>query len=150
MSFRILLWLFIGSLSITSCSKEDVMERAEKEIQEYLELRGLTAERTQEGLYYVIEMPGSESKPDLGSRVTVFYRGALTNGNIFDSNFGRQPATFNLTNVIRGWQIGIPKFGRGGKGKLLVPPHLGYGKDGTFGIPANAVLIFDVELLDFE
>jgi FKBP-type peptidyl-prolyl cis-trans isomerase FkpA len=57
---------------------------------------------------------------------------------------------FPLYQLIEGWQIGIPKFGKGGKGKLLVPSRLGYGSSDRGSIPANSTLIFDIELLDWK
>ena len=65
----------------------------------------------------------------------------------FDSGVNSE---FGLFQVIEGWQIGIPKFGKGGKGKLLVPSRLGYGSKARGSIPANSTLIFDIELLDWR
>ena len=67
----------------------------------------------------------------------------------FDSTEGRDPYTTSLFNTIRGWQQGIPLFKKNGKGKLLVPSHLGYGSRDFGNIPKNSVLIFDIELLGF-
>lgn len=139
-------------LVILSCSddSEDVAARADKEIMEYLELRNLKAQRTEDGMYYIIKFPGSEEKPVLTSNVTVHYQGKLINGSVFDSSYGREPANFKLEDVIKGWQKGIPLIGRGGNIMLFIPPQLGYGNAAQQGIPANSVLIFDVELIDFQ
>lgn len=144
------LLLFISSLLFfTSCGKDQI-DLDREEIEEYLAANNLNAESTETGLYYVIEEPGSEDKPSLNNEVTVHYEGFLTNGNVFDSSFARgEPATFSLANVIRGWQEGIPFFGRGGKGLLLIPSRLGYGTRSQPGIPSNSVLIFRVEVIDF-
>ncbi|NJN77920.1 MAG: hypothetical protein HC803_05960 [Saprospiraceae bacterium] len=62
-----------------------------------------------------------------------------------------QPLEFGLNQVIRGWQIAIPMLQKGGKGTFYIPSGLAYGSRGAGGvIPPNAVLIFDVELLDFK
>jgi FKBP-type peptidyl-prolyl cis-trans isomerase FkpA len=50
--------------------------------------------------------------------------------------------------VIRGWQLGIPEFKTGGFGKLIIPSSLAYGPSGSGSIPPNAVLVFDVELIE--
>ena len=148
MNIRFLLFASI-LFFITSCGKDQV-ELDREEIEEYIAANNLDAESTETGLYYVIEAPGSEDKPSLRNEVTVHYEGFLTNGNVFDSSFARgEPATFSLANVIRGWQEGIPLFGRGGKGLLLIPSRLGYGTRSQQGIPANSVLIFRVEVIDF-
>ncbi len=137
-------------LSITlfsSCAKKNVQET----IQEYLDNNNLQAESTAEGLFYIIEEPGNDEHPTVSSNVTIDYKGTLTNGNQFDSSYDRgEPLVISLRNVISGWQIGIPLFGKGGKGKLIIPPSLGYGSNGQGSIPGNSVLIFDIELHDFE
>lgn len=105
------------------------------------------------GLLYYITEPGSAEKPDLNSEVTVNYVGAVTNGRIFDRS-SNGAVTFPLTNLIKGWQLGIPLVGRGGKIRLLIPSELGYGSQGScrFGqctICPDSDLVFDIELVDF-
>lgn len=133
-------------------SPELIQENA-MEIESYLASNGLTADVTQNGLFYIIEEEGDGTFPTLNNSVTVHYRGYLTNGDQFDSSYDRgAPATFPLRNVILGWQEGIPLFSKGGKGKLIIPHHLGYGCFPPNGsnIPAGGVLVFDVELIDFQ
>ncbi|HMP32549.1 MAG TPA: FKBP-type peptidyl-prolyl cis-trans isomerase, partial [Saprospiraceae bacterium] len=104
-----------------------------------------------QGVYIKIDNEGSAQKPNPGSTVTIHYRGTLTNGKQFDSSYDRgAPATFALGTLIQGWQIGIPYFGRGGKGTLIVPPNLGYGSRAQGDIPANSILVFDIELINFQ
>lgn len=95
---------------------------------------------------------GTEAIP--GKKVTVHYTGTLTNGQKFDSSLDRgQPFTFNLGSgqVIQGWDIGVAGMKVGGKRKLTIPPHLGYGERGAgAAIPPSATLLFDVELLKVE
>lgn len=149
---KLSLIMFAIVILLASCSEDsnEIAERADREIREYLALRNLEAERTDDGLFYIIHEPGSEEKPTLNSELTVHYQGKFINGRIFDSSYGRQPATFMMTGVIQGWQKGIPLIGKGGRVTLLVPPQLGYGDTPPPGIPANSVLIFDVELIDFK
>ncbi|MCX6127208.1 MAG: FKBP-type peptidyl-prolyl cis-trans isomerase [Proteobacteria bacterium] len=89
-----------------------------------------------------------------GKNVTVHYTGTLTNGTKFDSSLDRNsPFTFTLGagQVIQGWDQGFKGMKIGGKRKLTIPPTLGYGDRGVGGvIPANSVLLFDVELLKVE
>lgn len=137
--------------TIAGCTKvqTDYTETDRKIILDYIASHKLTAQVTASGMYYVIEKPGSTSHPNIYSSVTVNYTGSLSNDTIFDTTVGGSPATFALTGVIRGWQEGIPLFGRGGKGKLLIPSALGYGSVAQYGIPKNSVLVFDINLLDF-
>ncbi len=92
------------------------------------------------------EGTGDAVKP--GGTVTVHYTGWLTNGKQFDSSVGRQPITFPLGRVIKGWQEGIPGMKPGGVRRLKIPANLGYGAAGAGAdIPPNATLIFEVELI---
>ena len=135
---------------ILSCSKnKDYTQIDEDIIQEYIADNNLDAVATGSGLYYVIETTGNGVFPDLSSVVTVAYTGKLTDGIIFDQS-SSVGISFPLTNVIQGWQEGIPLFSEGGTGKLLIPSALGYGNNAIGSIPANSVLIFDIELLDVD
>lgn len=93
---------------------------------------------------------GQEAKS--GDVVKVHYTGTLTDGTVFDSSKDRgQPFTFTLGagQVIQGWDLGFEGMRVGGRRKLTIPPELGYGERGVPGaIPANATLVFEVELLE--
>ncbi len=135
----------------TGCKKEeDLKEKDDQIIREYLETHNLVAEKTASGLYYIIDVPGVFPKPSANSTVTVHYKGYLTNKSVFDSTEGDDPATFPLSGVIEGWQEGLQYFGEGGEGILLIPSHLGYGSSIMPGIPANSVLIFEIRLINVE
>ncbi|XOV88853.1 MAG: FKBP-type peptidyl-prolyl cis-trans isomerase [Pseudomonadota bacterium] len=104
---------------------------------------------TSSGLQYEIIEAGIGETPTAASRVRVHYDGRLVDGSTFDSSRQRgQPAEFGLNQVIAGWTEGLQLVSKGGRIRLFIPPELGYGPGGTGGIPPNAVLIFDVELLD--
>jgi FKBP-type peptidyl-prolyl cis-trans isomerase len=86
--------------------------------------------------------------PKADDMVEVHYTGWLTDGKKFDSSRDRgQPATFGVNQVIKGWTEGLQLMTPGARCKLVIPPSLGYGEGGTGPIPANATLVFDVELL---
>ncbi|OWY23716.1 peptidylprolyl isomerase [Sphingobacteriales bacterium UPWRP_1] len=122
-------------------------------IQNYLKKEGLTdkAQKTESGLYYIVETEGSGKQPDVNALVTVHYKGTLLNGTVFDSSYDRkEPLSFPLSGVIRGWQEGIPKLKEGGKGVLIIPSGLAYGSRDLGVIPSNSVLRFDVELLEVK
>lgn len=110
------------------------------------------AKKTESGLYYIIEKEGAGNNPQATSTVKVHYEGKFTDGKIFDSSIQRgQPIEFPLNQVIPGWTEGLQLLKPGGKAKLIIPPHLGYGENGYPGaIPPNSWLIFDVELIDFK
>lgn len=103
-------------------------------------------------LQIIDETVGTGTLVKAGDTVTVKYTGTLANGTVFDSTEkqGGTPATFPLGNVIQGWQQGIPGMKVGGKRKLIIPPALGYGAQGTGPIPGNATLTFEIELVDVK
>lgn len=146
------IFLIIILLAFTTCGKKKAEKQAktdEEIIQKYISDHKLNATATGTGLYYVVGTQGTGANPNINSEVTVAYTGFLVNGNIFDQSTAAG-ATFNLNSVISGWQEGIPYFKKGGKGTLLIPSALGYGSQEKSTIPANSVLIFDVQLLDVK
>lgn len=104
---------------------------------------------TASGLQYKILTEGTGKKPAEKDTVKVHYKGTLINGQQFDSSIDRgQPAEFPVNAVIKGWSEALQLFKTGTKVKLFIPPELAYGPTPRPGIPANSVLIFEVELLD--
>jgi len=135
------------------CKKDetDYAPIDKKIIEDYLAAKGLTATgSTASGIYYIIVKAGGLNHPNINSDVSVNYKGYLTNDTVFDESYSSgTPSSFALSAVIKGWQEGIPLFGVGGKGKLLIPSDLGYGAVAKTNIPAHSVLIFDIELVDY-
>ena len=120
-------------------------------IEKYLADSNLTAQSTSSGLYYIIEKPGGANHPNINSLVVANYKGYLPDGTVFDESYSSgSPTTFALNGVIKGWQEGIPLFGKGGKGMLLIPSRYGYGSEPPPGVRKNAVLIFDIHLIDIK
>lgn len=123
----------------------------QQQIEAYLAANSLTASKHASGMYYQVVMAGSGTTPNLCSVVSVGYTGKLTNGNTFDQ---QQLISFDLGRVIEGWKKGLQLIQKGGRIRLYIPPSLGYGSvdvkdnNGTVVIPANSVLIFDVEMFE--
>lgn len=110
-----------------------------------------TYQKAPSGLEYAVLEPGSGEKPKNGDRVFVHYTGWLTDGTKFDSSRDRnKPFDFVLGQgqVIRGWDEGVAMMPSGARWKLRIPPDMAYGPSGRGKIPANATLVFDVELLE--
>ena len=144
--------LSVTLLFLFSCEKRRIKKQKaedEKIITQYIADHHLTATATGTGLYYVINNQGTGIQPNSASTVTVNYRGYLTDGSVFDQSTSLG-VSFPLSSVIKGWQEGIPYYKKGGKGILLIPSALGYGAQASSKIPANSVLIFDVELLNVQ
>lgn len=105
---------------------------------------------TESGLQYKVIRNGDGPKPTADDTVKVNYEGTTIDGKIFDSSYKRgREATFQVKQVIPGWQEALQLMPVGSKYKLYIPPDLAYGAQGQGShIGPNAVLIFDVELLD--
>lgn len=115
-------------------------------IELYLQENNINANKTEQGLYYLIEEEGTGESPTANSNVTVAYKGYLLNGTVFDES-SSTGISFNLNQVISGWTLGIPLFKEGGKGKLFIPPSLGYGNQAIGSIPPDSALVFDINLI---
>lgn len=118
----------------------------------------MTRKRTNSGLEYEVLKEGTGANPRAGNTVTVHYTGWLDDngkpGKEFDSSFKRnQPFSFKIGigQVIQGWDEGVMSMKVGEKRRLFIPSNLGYGSRGAGNvIPANANLIFDVELISIS
>ena len=107
------------------------------------------AKKTESGLIIIESEPGEGDSPKATDTVRVHYHGMLADGTVFDSSVDRgEPTTFPLTGVIPCWTEGVQRIAVGGKSRLVCPPDLAYGPQGRPGIPGNAALMFEVELLE--
>ena len=169
MSRALYILLFCCSI-ITACKKDTTtgIEAAkaqaiidDKIIADYLAANpGLIAKRIDTtGVFYIVTQPGSGTALFTNStQVTVGYKGRLLpSGQEFISTDNIHPS-FVLSTVIKGWRLGIPQIKKGGIVRLLIPSRYAYGPYPqpevgksyglANGLPANAVLDFDIELFD--
>ncbi|MGF1572996.1 MAG: FKBP-type peptidyl-prolyl cis-trans isomerase [Sumerlaeia bacterium] len=106
---------------------------------------------TASGLQYKVLTEGEGKSPTASSNVTVHYKGSLMDGTEFDSSYKRnQPTTFNASQVIKGWTEGLQLMKPGAKYEFYIHPELAYGEATKSTIPANSLLIFEVELLEIK
>jgi FKBP-type peptidyl-prolyl cis-trans isomerase FkpA len=146
LSIILLLGIFFGA-----CKKDKPQSEIDEQvITNYLKANNLTATRDASGLYYIISEPGSGGSPAISSTITVKYKGYLTDGYVFDQTAPGKTFSYQLNYLIKGWIIGIPLLQKGGKGTFFIPSGLGYGGQNQSGIPANSVLIFEIELISFK
>lgn len=103
---------------------------------------------TESGLQYKVLKSGNGPSPVDTNTVEVHYRGTFIDGKEFDSSYKRnQTAKFGVTQVIKGWTEALKLMKVGDKFELYIPPHIAYGDQGRPTIPANSLLIFEVELI---
>jgi FKBP-type peptidyl-prolyl cis-trans isomerase len=138
-----------------------------KTIDAYVAEKGLTAQKTENGLYYVIENEGTGEATTPGTTMYVNYAGYLLNGTLFDTSWPEiakannmfseerpyEPLSVNvgMGQVIPGWDEGLMLLKKGSKAKFIIPSPLAYGENGAGAlIPANSILVFDVEVTDVQ
>lgn len=138
-----------------------------QKIEEYAQANGLDVQKTENGLYYVIDQEGTGPETTPGTTMYVDYAGYLLDGTIFDTsieslaqekgiyNAGRPyeplPVNVGMGQVIPGWDEGLMLLKKGSKAKFLIPSPLAYGENGAGSlIGPNSILIFDVEVKDVQ
>lgn len=102
---------------------------------------------TESGLQIKVLEEGMGVSPTAADVALVGYKGTLLDGTVFDEN---PQAAMPVDGVVPGFAEGLQKMKKGGKYRLWIPPQLGYGDQAAGPIPANSVLVFDVELHDFK
>jgi serine/threonine protein kinase/FKBP-type peptidyl-prolyl cis-trans isomerase len=144
---------------------KELLMKESKIIEKYILDKGLNAKKTESGLYYVIEKEGLGKTTTKGTTMYVNYSGYLLNGALFDtslSNIAKAnnifseerpyeplPVNIGMGQVIPGWDEGLMLLKKGSKARLIIPSPLGYGESGAGAlIPANSILVFDVEIVD--
>lgn len=136
----------------------DQKVKDEQTLQEYFTQNNLHPQKTTSGVYYTIEKQGTGEPVKNGQVVTVSYTGRTLDGKVFDSNtdpsMGHpEPFTFAVGqgSVIRGWDDALLQLNKGTKAKLFIPSTLAYGAQSPSpAIPADACLMFDIEVLKIE
>lgn len=138
-----------------------------KEIEKYISENNLQADRTESGVFYVIEKEGTGPEVEQGNTVHVDYTGYVLDGTVFDTSVESRARESNLYNqaknyspisfevgvgrVIKGWDEGLQRLRKGSVAKLIIPSPLAYGPNQRSEvIKANSILVFDVEVTDVQ
>lgn len=146
----------LGAMCLLSaCNKSSQSTGEDKETADYFKKlasqKDIIADGS--GLFYKILTPAPKgASPTKLSSVKVHYEGRLLDGTVFDSSYERgMPAVFGLDGIIKGWQVALLKMKKGEVWEIHVPYQLAYGESGMPPkIPARAILIFKIELIDFQ
>ncbi len=103
--------------------------------------------KTAQGILYEVLKSGSGARATVRSIVSVYYKGMLINGDVFDDNTTQgYPDAFRLADLIVGWQIALTQMCVGDLWRIYVPSQVGYGAMSVAGIPKHSTLIFEIEL----
>ena len=139
---------FFGKIQAEKSAKAN--EAGKTYLAENAKKEGVTT--TESGLQYEVIKSGTGAKPSQSDQVTVHYHGTLLDGTVFDSSVDRgEPASFGVTQVIKGWTEALQLMSIGDKWKLTIPSDLAYGDQGAGGmIGPGATLVFEVELLGIK
>lgn len=116
---------------------------------EFLRKKAIEAgvQKTAQGVLYEILQSGNGPKATIRNIVSVYYKGMLIDGKVFDDNTAQgYPDAFRLADLIVGWQIALTQMCVGDKWRIYVPAEVGYGAMSVAGIPKHSTLIFEIEL----
>lgn len=138
--------LSLAMISACKTYSEDEKLSFDEKINRFVKRSHISYEKSESGLYYFIENQGEGEFVKITDEVSFTYTGRLLNGKVFDAQFSKHPVTFNVKELIMGWQEAMLYLKKGGKAKLIVPPQLGYGDYDLEDIPQNSVLLFDIEV----
>lgn len=148
-----LLILFLGLVvgCLTGCKtySDDELKTFDTQIQSYIAKEKLDSlERSESGLYYRILSEG-DGDPILYTDLVRFkYTGTLLDGTVFDRQ--TEPISFKVNELIGAWREVMSYLKSGGKAFLIAPPQLGYGDRNLDDIPANSILIFEIEVVEVK
>lgn len=99
------------------------------------------------GVLYEVMKSGDGKMPTIRSIVSVYYKGMLINGKVFDDNTHQgYPDAMRLKELITGWQIVLPRMKVGDQWRIYLPADTAYGSRSVGNIPGNSTLIFEIEL----
>jgi FKBP-type peptidyl-prolyl cis-trans isomerase FkpA len=140
--------------ALAACTlDDDILDPTEVDFAASLDIDLDRMTRLSTGLYYEDTTVGTGDVAAAGDQVDVHYTGWLWNGTEFDtSRDGTEPLRFTIgvTNIILGFAQGVVGMHVGGTRKLVIPPELGYGRNGFRSIPPNATLVFEIELVAID
>jgi FKBP-type peptidyl-prolyl cis-trans isomerase len=147
---QIILYI-LGVLMLTACKtySDDDLTSFDQQIQDYLKKNSLDFEKSESGMYYSIIHEGDgEEFIRLTDEVTFTYRGSFLSGEVFQVIKQQDALTFQVRELIIGWQEGLSYLRNHGKIHLIIPPHLGYGSKKTGLIEPNSILVYELEVLE--
>lgn len=141
-------WILLAGLILFSCGRynDDEVKTFDDKIAAYVKKNNLDMTRSESGLYYNIQNEGEGDPIKPTDVISAIYKGKLLNGKVFDEQ--KEPTELTLKNLVHGWREIAYYLKPGGKATIICPPQLGYGQQAIGEIPEEAVLIFEIEIVD--
>ncbi len=143
----------VGMLLFAACKKNEAVTltaaQEDDAIKAYIAKKSWTAKSTPEGVYYVMDVEGTGATPLSTDYLDIKFKGYLLDETIV-SNSRDSALEFRMNELIQGLQIGLKKFKVGGKGKILLPSALAFGAQSSATVPANSIMVFDIELVSAQ
>ena len=127
-----------------------LVQQDDKTLQDYFTAHNIHPQRLSSGVYISIQKPGSGPHIHKRQGVTMFYTGKLLDGRTFDSNIGKAALKVHagLGEVIKGMDIAMLEMKYGTKATVYIPSGIAYGSKADADIPANSILIFEMEIIE--
>lgn len=136
---------------LTACKtyNEDDLSNFDQQIQDYIKENNLQFEKSESGLYYsIIDFGDGDALIRLTDQVTFMYKGSYLSGEVIQVIQEQDALTFQVRELIAGWQEALSYLTNHGKIHLIIPPHLGYGNKKTGLIEPNSILVYELEVLE--
>jgi len=131
---------------VAACA--DNLDEEKRRIEKYIISNGWKTIDTS-GVYVFIEDQGTADRPIESSEIELSYTAKYIDDVVFDQSPADGNVTLKLSSAIKGLKYGLAKFGKEGKGSIIIPSNLGYGNNPPFGIRKGAVLIYNVTIINF-
>jgi FKBP-type peptidyl-prolyl cis-trans isomerase FkpA len=143
---RKIVHLIFITLVAVSCStyNDDDIKNFDQQITDYLKSKNIKCEKSPSGLYYKILEPGEGDQIKFTDHVSFTYKGEFLDGKVFDHE--TKPVEFEVRKLIGAWKEIMVELKPGGKAFLIAPPQLGYGDRQLDDIPANSILVYELEV----
>ncbi|MFA5573708.1 MAG: FKBP-type peptidyl-prolyl cis-trans isomerase [Brumimicrobium sp.] len=147
------IFLSVLLLFLYSCSgySDEDLEAFDQQIIHYLDSMNIEMDKDIEGMYYTI-IKGGEGDELIGykDQVTFTYKASYLNGDVFQYIDKDNPLTYQVSQLIYGWQNALMMLKEGGEISIIIPPQLGYGQKSTDLIPPNSILKYELTVLKVE
>ncbi len=141
--------LFCGlCLLFLSCFGGD-NEDEYTEISNYVKQNGIVVKDTL-GVFVYVQDGGTGPKPEANNTLSLHYKGYYLDGIIFDKTNDTIPLSLKLSSAISGLQSGLSLFAKGGKGTIIIPSTKAYGDNPPFGVRKNAILVYDINIVEIN